>query len=141
MEGPSLWREKNLEPEGAAVCVGGGGGSSSVDARLLRGWSGENPPKVYVTGSMEVRWAEGEKGPHRSLGKALVGGEELWGRVWSYAREPQGGSDLQASFSRPLGSMMVNHQKQSCARWGRHFSPLSWDAFEDYSYSLLLYGC
>lgn len=51
-----------------------------MDAGLLRGWSGENPPEVCTTGSTGVRWAEGEKGPHRSLGKALVGGEELWGR-------------------------------------------------------------
>ena len=49
-----------------------------MDAGLLRGCSGENPPEVYVTGSMGLRWAEGEKGgSHRSLGKALVGGEEL----------------------------------------------------------------
>ena len=33
-----------------------------MDAGLLKGWSGENPPEVYVTGSMGLRWAEGEKG-------------------------------------------------------------------------------
>ena len=75
------------------------------------------------------------------LGTPWWVGKSCGDMVWSYAREPQGDSDLQASFSRPLGNMMVNHRKRSRALWGRHFSPLSWDAFEDYSYSLLLYGC
>lgn len=85
--------------------------------------------------------SRGEKGPHRSLGKALVGGEELWGCGVVLCQGAPGWFRSPGLLLQPLGGMMVNHRKQSRAQWGRHFSPLSWDAFEDYSYSLLLYGC
>lgn len=57
-----------------------------------KGLVSENPPKVCITGSKGVKWAEGEKGPQGSLGKALVEQGNARGRgpvAWS----PREGSE------------------------------------------------
>ena len=106
-----------------------------------KGLVGENPPEVCITGSTGVRWAEGEKGPHRSLGKALVGGEELWGRGVVLCQGAAGWFRSPGLLLQAPGQQDGQLQETILCSVGKALPSCSWDAFEDYLYSLLSYGC
>lgn len=92
------------------------GGPRHCGCWAAKGLVSEKPPKVCITGSKGEKWAEGEKGPQGSLGKAWWS-RKMHGDVVLWHGVPGRVQRGQASSSRTINSpdimrTMSPHWKQ-----------------------------